>query len=111
MNATTRAGLHVAITDDGAVVVDGDQNTVTALGPIAAAVFQLADGTRDQAELLRAVGAQTGEQVEVEVIWSTLDRLADAGLLVERVTPPAGAAFIDRRSALRKAAAGTAAVG
>ena len=111
MNATVRSGLLTEDTGDELVVVDEATNEVVALDPVAACVFRHADGSRDVGQLLAEVQASVDPAADAERVWSTLDRLADAGLLVERVTPPAGRSTLDRRRLLRVGAAGTAALG
>lgn len=111
MQPTVRAGLLVEATADEVVVVDEETNEVFSLDPVAASVFTHADGSRDVTELVAVLRASVEPAASAELVWSTLDHLGDAGLLVGRVTPPGGASQVDRRSVLRKGAAGTAAIG
>ena len=75
-------GTQVRRTKDAVVVVrEDDERTLT---PIAGRLVDLADGTRDAAELLEQIGCSK------EQLWSAFDELADAGLMSSRVTPPAG---------------------
>ena len=80
-----------------------------ALERLAAAVLRAADGTRTVAEIALHVSERLGRPIEEESIWSILDALADAKLLVGRVTPPAGATDLSRRSVLRTWGAAAAA--
>ncbi len=74
-----------------------------ALVGAAAALYDLADGTRSPAELAAAVPA------DLEDIFAALDELADHGLLAARAAPPAGPRAFTRREVLRTAAAAAAA--
>jgi hypothetical protein len=109
MKPTVRAGLLVEATADEIVVVDEETNEVFSLDPVAASVFTHADGTRDVAALVGELRTSIDPTATAELVWTTLDRLADAGLLVERVTPPGGASALGRRTILHKGAVGTAA--
>jgi hypothetical protein len=111
MHPNVRSGLLVESTDDEVVVVDEQNHEVCALDPTAACVFIHADGTRDVAALLAVLQDSVDPSATAEWVWTTLDRLADAGLLEARVTPPAGSSRLDRRSLLRKGAVGSAAFG
>jgi hypothetical protein len=66
------------------------------LGPDLSQLWTLCDGTRTVAELAGATGWSR------EVVWQRLDRLADAGLLTARVTPPTGVGRDSRRQMLRR---------
>ena len=111
MQPTVRAGLLVESTADEVVVVDEQTNEVFSLDRVAACVFTHADGSRSVTDLVAELRVSVDPDATSELVWSTLDRLADAGLLVERVTPPGGISQLNRRSLLVKGAAGTAAVG
>lgn len=76
------------------------------VSPIAALVWTYADGSRDVAEIAGAVHRRLEQPVAESTVWSALDELADAGLLVRRVAPPAGLlARRTRREFLRSTAA------
>jgi hypothetical protein len=83
-----------------------------ALEPLAAEILRAADGTRTVKQIALAVSEHSHRSVSEESVWSILDALADAKLLVERVTPPAGVTEVSRRSVLRAwgAAAAVAAI-
>lgn len=111
MNPIVRSGLLVESTGDEVVAVDEETHEVFALDPTAACVFTHADGTRDVAALVALLQDSVDPTADAEGVWTTLDRLADAGLLEARVTPPTGSSHLDRRSLLRKGAVGSAAFG
>ncbi len=83
--------------DDALWLYDGQRTQGHALGPVAAAVWGAADGTRDVAalvEVARAVDATA----DARLVWQVLDGLADAGLLEARLAP--AAPVVDRRALL-----------
>lgn len=83
------------------VLSDAAGGELTLLGT-AAALYDLADGTRSPAALAAAL------QADLEDIFAALDELADHGLLAARVAPPAGARPFTRREVLRTLAAAAA---
>jgi hypothetical protein len=71
-----------------------------------ALVWRLADGRTPVGGIARAAAVETGRAADNEAVWSVLDRLADFGLLAQRLTPPAGGAPMPRRGVLGLAAGG-----
>lgn len=80
--------------DDQHVVVDPQGQPVT-LSAHRHALWLLLDGQRDVSVLAQALGWPEAQ------VWSELDALADEGLLLQRVAPPAGGPLISRRHLLR----------
>lgn len=83
----------------GAVILQDPARGEVALIGLAAALVDLADGTRSPAALAAAL------QADLEDIFAALDELADHGLLAARVAPPAGPRPLTRREVLRTFAA------
>lgn len=82
------------------VMVDADREFV--LDPLAEFIWDLADGSRDIDVLAEAASRAFDRVVEQEQIFSALDFLADAGLIEERVAPPAAETKVSRRSVLSR---------
>ncbi len=74
---------------------------------VTAAVWHAADGHTEAAGLLAAARA-VEPAADMALVWSALDALGDAGLLVSRAAPPAGG--LDRRAAIRTMALAAGAV-
>jgi hypothetical protein len=90
---------------DGLAVHLPEHARTELLAPLAAVVWQAADGRTDLAGLLAA--AQTVEPTaDVNRLWLVLDVLADADLLESRLAPPGPA--LDRRGWLRTIASAAA---
>lgn len=102
--AARREGLLLRELPDELVVYDTAENRAHCLNRTAAAVFRLADGTRDVDDLARLVAPGTVAAEGRAVVRLALDRLGEAGLVVAAPvsTPPS------RRELLRRAALGTA---
>jgi hypothetical protein len=102
-------GVQVERSSEGSVVRTA-AGAVHHLPPVTLAVWQAADGRTDTQGLLAAARA-VDAQATSRTVFNALDALADAGLLAERVAPPA-AAGMDRRTVIRTmaAAAGAALV-
>lgn len=83
---------------------EGDVHEVPA---VTAAVWRAADGRTEAAGLL-AAARSVDPAADMALVWSALDALGDAGLLVSRAAPPAGA--LDRRAAIRTMALAAGAV-
>lgn len=102
--AARREGLLLRELPDELVVYDTAENRAHCLNRTAAAVFRLADGTRDVDDLARLVAPGTGAAEGRAVVRLALDRLGEAGLVAAApVSPPPS-----RRELLRRAALGTA---
>ena len=92
---------------DGAVFdVAGQSVRVDAM---AARVFALCDGLSSPAEIRERMAREQGAPFEGERVWRALDALADAGLLVARVTPPASPPTSARRAFFTRTLPGAAA--
>lgn len=81
------------------VLVVAPGHRIHQLDALCGAVLSLADGSRDLAALQVAAAAQVGHAVTSHEVAEALDRLADAGLLTARDTPPAG---VSRRGMLQR---------
>lgn len=81
------------------------------LGPLEARLWQLCDGNHDVACIARILGDELATPVSGEAVWRALDGLADAGLLTNRLAPPASPARVDRRGFLRRTWPGLALAG
>lgn len=78
-----------------------------------AAVFLAANGARDVPALLEAVRESWNPETTREMVFQSLDDLADRGLIAERAAPPAGPIRSSRRDVVKflGAAAAYAVVG
>ena len=108
MNARARTEGVVTRLDGTSLVVRAPGGAEHRLTPVAAAVWAAADGSRTVDELAAVASDRVGCRVDRETVFTALDGLADAGLLVARVAPPAGE--LPRRALLRSAAAGLGAI-
>ena len=100
----------VAIELGGVVIVqDTLGQELGRLDPVAYHVWQLADGVTSVPGIVGAAQARLGRAVETEAVWSALDRLADFGLLAQRITPPAAGGRMPRRGLLSLGIGGTVA--
>lgn len=90
-------GITFALEDETLLLTDTAASKTFRLHPIAAAVYLLADGTRSLSSLRAEAEAASGLPVDDETLFAALDALADAKLLVARVSPPGStelAAFV-----------------
>lgn len=91
------SGITFALDDETLLLTDTAASKTFRLHPIAAAVYLLADGTRSLSALRAEAEAASGLPVDDETLFAALDALADAKLLVSRVSPPGStelAAFV-----------------
>ncbi len=91
------SGITFALDDETLLLTDTAASKTFRLHPIAAAVYLLADGTRTLSSLRAEAEAASGIPVDDETLFAALDALADAKLLVARVSPPGStelAAFV-----------------
>lgn len=93
-----RAGVEIAIRS-GRIHVGGHE-----LPPLAALLWKYADGSRSPTRLAEDLSARLGRTIDIDSVWSGLDRLADVGLLQRRITPPGSAHGWSRREVLHVAA-------
>ena len=89
----------------GGWVVVGLNHTYHKVDAVTGYVYAHADGTRTVAELAAGMHAAGVAAADVTLVHEALDRLADAGLLAERVAPPAG---VSRRVLLQRLVGGSA---
>lgn len=83
-----REGIQLRTDVDGEVIAShGDKQSL--LSHMEATVWQLADGEHSVSELTTLACKLTTHSVSIATVWSALDRLADLGLLMARVSPPA----------------------
>lgn len=85
-----REHLRIAGTDDGGLAIyDEISDDGHILNIIAAAVYELADGTRSIDTIAEQVATRTGAPVNQELVWQAMDELDHAGLLEGNDTVPA----------------------
>jgi hypothetical protein len=97
-------GLLVERVGAETVIYDSESRQAHCLSPLAAAVFEAADGSTGVKELAAQAGSATGEQVDEAQVEAAIDQLEERGLLV---LPPSG---ISRRTLVRRTAVATATV-
>ncbi len=91
-------GLGVNLRSDQTIGLEGTD----------AAVLLAADGTNDIDAIVDVVRRDVDASATRETVFLSLDRLADAGMLESRVTPPAGSNHATRRDMMRLAGAAAA---
>lgn len=74
-------GLLTEHVGDELVIFDAESNEAHALQPLAAAVFEAADGRTSIADLATSTGIKLGREVEVSEIDAALTELESVGLL------------------------------
>lgn len=93
--------LPTAKTADSTFAVDGEALVITTgkrtvrLHPIAAAIFALSDGKRSIDAIRKGAEEASGYPIDEATVFAALDALADAKLLVARVTPPGAESDLD----------------
>ncbi|MBW8813079.1 MAG: hypothetical protein JF588_06600 [Caulobacterales bacterium] len=90
------------------VVQDRSGQELARLDALDAFLWESADGTIGVPDLARRASESLGAAVDRETVWSALDRLADAGLLEQRATPPGSLPDVSRRAMLTRAGLGLA---
>jgi hypothetical protein len=100
-------GVIVRRIGDEVVVYDRKRHLAHCLNRTAALVFQNADGRRTVAGLRALLAAETGGDVHADLVWTTLERLAEAHLL-DGDLPPSRPADPSRREALQRVGRGIA---
>lgn len=101
-------GLVVTDLPDETLVYDLQRHKAHCLNRTAALVWRACDGQTSIANLAARIQLELGEPVTEDVVWLALDRLGQAHLLQERVSPPALLMGMSRREFLRKAAVASA---
>ncbi|MGE0040509.1 MAG: hypothetical protein AB7V01_04935, partial [Vicinamibacterales bacterium] len=110
MNPRARiSGLTVVEQDGGLLIRDADRNVEHSLHPLTAFVWKLADGETPVPEIAGRVREALGDDVTDAQVWAAIDVLTGAGLLEQRIAPPAATERLGRRDLLRQVAAGTVA--
>jgi hypothetical protein len=84
------ADLSFSIDGGSIVIKDAAAGSSYRLHPVAAAVFVLSDGKTTIADIRKGAANLTGYDVDETTAFAALDALADARLLLARVTPPGG---------------------
>jgi hypothetical protein len=83
-------GLAFWIEGGSVLIQDSATAQIFRLHPVAAAVFVLANGNTAVSDIRKGAVDLTGQDVDDATVFGALDALADAKLLVARVTPPGG---------------------
>jgi hypothetical protein len=81
-------GITYAVDGDALFLTDARAQKTYRLHPLAAAVYALADGQKPLAAIRAEAEQSSGLPVDDDTLYAVLDALADADLLVARVTPP-----------------------
>jgi Coenzyme PQQ synthesis protein D (PqqD) len=97
-------GLVVADLPDEVLVYDLSRHKAHCLNTTAGQVFKLCDGETRVGEIARRLQRTLGAPADERLVWLALDRLGRAGLLEERLDPPAGVARYSRRELVRRVA-------
>jgi hypothetical protein len=103
--------LVVESVDQELLVYDLERDRGHCLNDTAALVFEHCDGTRTAAELAAHLSAETGREIDEEVVERALARLGDEGLLEEPVRAPANGRDWSRRQVLVRVGVAGAAAG
>jgi hypothetical protein len=74
---------------------------IARLDRVDACVWQLANGATSIDAIAHELAIRLKLTADKELVWTTLDRLFDFGLLEERVAPPAGNGLMSRRGMLK----------
>lgn len=82
------SGLTFGIEGGDLVLSDSSTLKIFRLHPLAAAVYALADGQRSFEAIRTDAEAASGYPLDQATLFAVLDALADANLLMARVTPP-----------------------
>lgn len=94
----------VALEVAGAVIVQAlDGSEKARLDRLTSLVWQLADGQASVERIADQLSTTFGVAADNEAVWAALDRLADADLIRERVTPPSGSIAASRGQPVRLA--------
>lgn len=87
----------VALDVAGALIVQAlDGSDRAHLDKTAGLVWRLADGKTSVEKISHRLSTEFGVAADSEVVWAALDRLADAELISERITPPSGSIAMPR---------------
>lgn len=95
-------GLVIRELADEVLVYDLEKHRAFCLNKTAAAVWKRCDGETTVQEIAKALTKDLNEPVDVELVWSALDRLQKSRLLTDRVARPIERSGITRREALRR---------
>lgn len=105
MHPNARRDGLVARQIDNDLLILGTKHDVHRLDPVAAWLWQHADGTVSIDGLLMGLRAALHADADRDLVFEAPDRLADAGLLQARVAPPSG---VSRRVLLERLAGASA---
>ncbi len=92
--------MQLSIVGESLVVIDTERGSEHTLHPVTAAVWLSCDGATTVPAMRDRIGRELSLDVPESVAWHILDRLADAQLLLFRVSPPGGAMAIPPDSQL-----------
>ena len=99
MNPQTRRAGLVARPEGAGLIILGPDHLVLRLDARAAWLWQHADGSRDIEALFAGLRTAVDADASREDVFSGLDQLGDAGLLMSRAAPPAS---VTRRAMLER---------
>ena len=102
-----RAGIIARPVGNEVVVYDSETHTAHCLNRTAAIVLRVANGENSVAAIAQILGLETGTAADENVVWVTLERLAEAKLIESEPSPPVSTS---RRLALRRVGLGAAAL-
>jgi hypothetical protein len=103
-----RDGLVVKELEGEVLVYDLQGHQAHCLNPSAAHVFKRCDGTATVPAITRSLRKELGATIDEGWVWLALDRLGKAGLLQERMSPPAERPGLSRRELVKRAGLGLA---
>jgi hypothetical protein len=92
--------MQLSIAGDSLVVIDTERGSEHTLHPVTAAVWLSCDGATTVPAMRERIRRELSLDVPESVAWHILDRLADAQLLLFRVSPPGGAMAVPPDSQL-----------
>src|SRR4051812_38780447 len=104
-----RTNVVVQEVGDELMVYDLERDEAHCLEPLAARVWRLADGETPVEKLVERLAPEAANpspgEADDAAVWSALEALGDANLLVQPVEPPAEIQVRSRRQVIRRAAA------
>jgi hypothetical protein len=96
-----RDGLVIQDLPNEVLVYDTERHTAHCLNRTAAAVWQQCDGRTSVGELTRRLSREGVGPGAEQAVWTALEQLEQAHLLVERIHAPEPGGRFSRREALR----------
>ncbi len=82
-----RAGIIARPVGNEVVVYDSETHTAHCLNRTAAIVLRVANGENSVAAIAQILGLETGTAADENVVWVTLERLAEAKLIESEPSP------------------------